>query len=127
VICGNALERRSYERLLRDDVAQMVVTDPPYNVPIAGHAMGRGKIRHRNFEQAAGEMSPAEFIEFLERFVRLAIAFSHDGSIHYIFMDWRHLQELLKAARLCIPNGRTCWSGTRTMRVRAVFIAPSTS
>src|SRR5262249_49509588 len=98
VICGNALERRSYERLLRDDVARMVVTDPPYNVPIAGHAMGRGKIRHRNFEQAAGEMSPAEFIEFLERFVRLAIAFSHDGSIHYIFMDWRHLQELLKAA-----------------------------
>lgn len=99
VICGNALERRFYERLLHGDVAQMVVTDPPYNVPIAGHAMGRGKVRHRNFEQAAGEMSPAEFIQFLERFIRLAITFSRDGSIHYIFMDWRHLPELLKAAK----------------------------
>jgi DNA modification methylase len=99
VFCGNALERRSYERLLQGDVAQMVVTDTPYNVPIAGHAMGRGKIRHRDFKQAAGEMSPAEFTSFLDQFIRQAIAFSRDGSIHYIFMDWRHLPELLSAAR----------------------------
>jgi DNA modification methylase len=99
VLCGNALDGRSYERLLQGDVAQMVVTDPPFNVRIAGHAMGRGKIRHRDFKQAAGEMSPAEFTRFLEQFIRLTIAFSHDGSIHYIFMDWRHLLELLTAAR----------------------------
>src|SRR5438128_5016139 len=64
-----------------------------------GYAMGRGKIRHRNFKAAAGEMSPAEFTHFLEQFIRQVIAFSIAGSIHYIFMDWRHLQELLNAAR----------------------------
>jgi DNA modification methylase len=99
LVCGNALERSSYERLLQGDVAQMVVTDPPYNVLIAGHAVGRGKIRHRNFKQASGEMSAAEFTQFIEAFIRLTIAFTGDGSIHYVFMDWRHLQELLNAAR----------------------------
>jgi DNA modification methylase len=98
-LCANALERRSYERLLQGDVAQMVVADPPYNVPIAGHAMGRGKIRHRDFKQAAGEMSPAEYSRFLDQFFRQIITFSEDGSIHYSFMDWRHLLEFLSAAR----------------------------
>jgi DNA modification methylase len=96
--CGNALDRESYRHLMGDDVADMIVTDPPYNVPIAGHAMGRGKIRHRDFKEASGEMSEAEFTKFLETAIRLMIAFSRDGSIHYIFMDWRHLLELLNAA-----------------------------
>lgn len=26
--------------------------------------------------------------------MRLAVQFSHDGSMHYIFMDWRHLGEM---------------------------------
>jgi DNA modification methylase len=99
LFCGSALQRNSYECLLQGDVAQMIVTDPPYNVPIVGHAVGRGKIRHRDFKEAVGEMSPAEFTRFLEQFIRQAIAFSRDGSIHYIFMDWRHLPELLNAAR----------------------------
>ena len=98
LVCGSGLDPCPYEQLLQGDRAQMVLTDPPYNVPIAGHAMGRGKIRHRNFQAAAGEMSPAEFTHFLDQFIRHAIRFSQDGSIHYIFMDWRHLQELLNAA-----------------------------
>jgi ParB-like nuclease family protein len=47
LLCGNALEQWSYGGLLQGDVAQMVVTDPPYNVPIVGHAMGRGRIQCR--------------------------------------------------------------------------------
>lgn len=99
LICGDARQGDSYERLLQGELAQMVVTDPPYNVPIDGYAMGRGKVRHREFEMASGEMSEAEFTSFLERFIRCTVKFSHDGSIHYVFMDWRHLPELLNAAR----------------------------
>jgi DNA modification methylase len=77
----------------------MVVADPPYNVRVDGHAMGRGKVRHREFKMASGEMSEAAFTEFLERCLRWAITFSHNGSIHYICIDWRHLPELLTAAR----------------------------
>src|SRR5580704_4888127 len=70
LICGDARQGDSYERLLQGELAQMVVTDPPYNVPIDGYAMGRGKVRHREFEMASGEMSEAEFTNFLERFIR---------------------------------------------------------
>ncbi len=98
VVCGNALQRSSYECLMQDELAQMVVTDPPFNLQISS-AMGRGKIRHREFKQASGEASAAEFTKFLETSIHIMLAYSGDGSIHYIFMDWRHMQELLNAAR----------------------------
>ncbi len=99
LLCGDALKGSCYERLLQGDLAQMVATDVPYNVRIAGHAMGRGKIHHREFKQASGEMSEAEFTEFLKTAIRWMIRFSIEGSIHYVFIDWRHLPELLNAAR----------------------------
>jgi DNA modification methylase len=99
LLCGDALQESSYELLLNGEPAQMVVTDPPYNVPITGHAMGRGTVRHREFKMASGEMSEVAYTAFLESFVRMVIAHSKDGSIHYLFIDWRHLPELLGAAR----------------------------
>jgi DNA modification methylase len=98
LMCGDALRGDDYERLLRGDVAQMVATDPPYNVKIDGHAMGRGKVRHREFAMASGEMSEAAFADFLDGFIRLVIRFSRNGAIHYVFMDWRHMRALLNAA-----------------------------
>src|SRR5262249_17305745 len=50
------------------------------------------------FKVASGEMSESEFTAFLEGFIRLAVQHSQDGSIHFVFMDWRHLPELLSAA-----------------------------
>ena len=35
----------------------MVFSDPPYNVPIAGHASGLGTVRHGDFEMAVGELT----------------------------------------------------------------------
>jgi DNA modification methylase len=98
LICGDARRGDDYERLLRGDFAQMIVTDPPYNVKIDGHAMGRGKVRHREFAMASGEMSEAAFADFLDGFIRLVIRFSRNGAIHYVFMDWRHVRTLLNAA-----------------------------
>jgi hypothetical protein len=99
LVCGDALRDISYHALLRGESAQMVTTDPRYNVPIHGHAVGRGRTRHRKFAMAAGEMTQAEYTAFLEAFVRQAVAVSVDGAIHYVFIDWRHLPELLTAAR----------------------------
>ena len=96
--CGDAQRSETYKRLLQDELAEMMVTDPPYNVRVDGHAMGRGRVRHREFAMASGEMSTAAFTAFLNRFIRCAISSSRDGAIHYIFMDWRHLHELLGAA-----------------------------
>lgn len=97
LICGDALKRETYSRLLGEDRAQMVFTDPPYNVPISGHVCGLGSIQHREFAMAAGEMSRDEFISFLtDVFTQLA-DFSTNGSIHFQCIDWRHIGELLRA------------------------------
>ncbi len=77
--------------------ARMVFTDPPYNVPIDGHVGGSGKVKHREFAMAAGEMSKQAFIEFLTKACRNLADFSEDGSIHFICMDWRHVEELTTA------------------------------
>lgn len=98
LLCADARASESYRQLLGDERAQMIVTDAPYNVKISGHARGRGKTQHREFAMASGEMSDARFGEFLETVMSRAVAFSVDGSIHYWFMDWRHLPILLKAA-----------------------------
>lgn len=97
LICGDALEGATYAALLEAEKAGMVFTDPPYNVPIGGHVSGLGKVRHREFAMAAGEMSSEEFIRFLFTvFGHLAKA-SVDGAIHFHCMDWRHLPEILTA------------------------------
>ena len=57
LVCGDALRDEGYHLLLEGNLAQMVVADPPYNVPVNCHAVGRGKKRHREFKMASGEMS----------------------------------------------------------------------
>ena len=99
IICGDALDQEVYSRLLGDEKAQMVFTDPPYNVPVNGHICGLGKVQHEEFVMASGEMSEEEFTGFLTRVATNLAAFSVDGSIHYVCMDWRHIGELSAAGR----------------------------
>jgi DNA modification methylase len=99
LICGDATDPEIYARLLDGGRAQMVFTDPPYNVPIDGHVCGLGSVTHREFAMAAGEMSEAEFTGFLATIFGNLAAHAADGAIHYICMDWRHLGEMLAAAK----------------------------
>jgi DNA modification methylase len=97
VLCGNALMAADYELLLGERKAHIVFTDPPYNVPIDGHVAGNGRVQHREFQMAAGEMTSEQFTAFLKQVFGLLVAASTNGSIHYLCMDWRHLPEILAA------------------------------
>ena len=97
ILCGNALMAPDYETLLAGRLVDMVFTDPPYNVPIAGHVMGNGRVQHREFAMAVGEMSVEQFTDFLKTVCTRLSAASTDGSIHFLCMDWRHLPEILAA------------------------------
>jgi DNA modification methylase len=99
VLCGNALDPAAFAALMGEERAAMVFTDPPYNVPIEGHASGLGVIHHRPFPMASGEMDRTAFTAFLSQVCRNLAAFSAGGSIHYVCMDWRHLDEVLAAGR----------------------------
>ncbi len=98
LICGDALEPETYARLLAGETAQLVFTDPPYNVKIDGHVSGLGAAKHREFAMASGEMSEGEFTAFLSRVFANLVAASADGAIHFVCMDWRHMGEVLAAA-----------------------------
>jgi DNA modification methylase len=97
ILCGDALDEDCFKSLLGARRAHVVFTDPPYNVPVDGHASGHGAIHHREFAMAAGEMSDVEFVSFLSRTFGSLVRYSTDGSVHFICMDWRHMRELLAA------------------------------
>ena len=99
LICGNALDAETVLALMGEEQAQMVFTDPPYNVPIQGHVGGSGAIKHREFAMASGEMTSLEFEDFLRRGFRNLVEASVDGSIHFVCMDWRHMAEMLAAGQ----------------------------
>jgi DNA modification methylase len=95
--CGDSLQPESFEILMQGKKARQVFTDPPYNVPINGHVSGLGKIKHREFAMAAGEMSVEEFTAFLRQVFERIASFSVDGAIYHVCMDWRHIREIAAA------------------------------
>jgi DNA modification methylase len=96
LVCGDAANDVHASALMGRERAAMVFADPPYNVQVAS-VVGRGKIKHREFTSASGEMSRDEFTRFLVSTLSLAAHYSREGSIHYVCMDWRHLSEALAA------------------------------
>lgn len=100
IMCGNSLQKDALSQLMEDKKADMVFTDPPYNVKINGHVCGAGNVQHKEFKFASGEMTSEEFTQFLKTSFELLCAFSKDGSLHYICMDWRHIKEIMTAAEV---------------------------
>jgi DNA modification methylase len=99
ISCGSALDAVAYAVLMDGEQAAMVFSDPPYNVAIDGHVTGLGKIHHREFAMASGEMDEAQFVEFLVRSFTLLARHSVDGAIQFQCIDWRHAGDMLAAGR----------------------------
>lgn len=99
LVCGDALKAETYQVLMDGALADLVFTDPPYNVPIDGFVGGNGKVSRREFAMASGEMTEAEFTAFLKTSLGHGAAFARDGAIAFVCMDWRHMGELIEAGR----------------------------
>ena len=99
ILCGDSLAASSYTSLMGANRAALVFADPPYNVPIDGHATGLGRRKHREFSMAVGEMSAVEFQAFLRTSLTHAAEHSLDGTLSFVCMDWRHLDDLIQAGK----------------------------
>jgi DNA modification methylase len=120
VVCGDAQDGAVLRLAMDGGQADLVFTDPPYNVPIDGHVCGLGRTRHREFAMGAGEMSPQAFTTFLRQTLGNAATVCRDGAIAFVCMDWRHIGELLAAGEavfselknLCVWNKTNGGMGT---------------
>lgn len=87
LICGDARSPGDYIALLGNERVDMVFTDPPYNVAIDGNVCGLGSVKHREFAFASGELSEAQFTQFLEESLGALAAVMRDGTIDFVCMD----------------------------------------
>lgn len=97
LLCGDATDFTTVQRLLWGASVDMVFVDPPWNVPIEGHVSGLGRVKHREFLQASGEMTGTEFTAFLQAALGNIARVCREGAIVFVCMDWRHIRELLDA------------------------------
>jgi hypothetical protein len=119
IFCGDALNSASYETILGADRAEMVFADLPYKVAIDGNVSGLGSTRHDEFAMVSGEMSSPEFAKFLRDSFGLVARHSVNGAIHFICMDWRHVEELMSATKeiyseskdICVWNKSNAGTG----------------
>ena len=91
----------SYQRLMGEERARCVFTDPPYNVRVTGHVCRSGRVQHREFLCASGELSEGEFTAFLGQVLCCLADAVVDGGLIYGCMDFRHINEMI---------GRRCCS-----------------
>ena len=97
LLCGDARSAVDFEALMEGDKADLVFTDPPYNVMIDGNVCGLGSVKHREFAFASGEMSKAQFTSFLTDTLGNIGEVMRDDGIAFVCMDWRHMSELIAA------------------------------
>src|SRR5438094_3167705 len=82
--------------------------------PLLAIASGLERTHDQDFQMASGETSQGEFSIFLMQALGQLADHSTDGSLHFIFMDWRHMRELLVAGDQIYRNLRICVSGPKT-------------
>ena len=104
LLCGDARTPDDFVVLLGNERADVVFTDPPYNVKVDGHVSGLGQVKHREFAFASGEMTAREFTTFLATTLTNVGIHMRDGAIAFVCMDWRHQGELLTAGQIAFTE-----------------------
>lgn len=78
IVCGSSTESDTYNKLFEDKKANLIITDPPYNVDYTGGTKESLKIQNDN-------MSDESFYQFLLDFYTKAFFWSVDGCPIYVF------------------------------------------
>ncbi|WP_322999978.1 site-specific DNA-methyltransferase [Castellaniella sp.] len=78
VMCGSSTDPAAWARLMRDDRADICVTDPPYNVAYEGKTKDRLTIQNDS-------MSAGDFRQFLLEFYRAVFDVMKPGAPIYVY------------------------------------------
>jgi hypothetical protein len=112
--CGSATDQAFVSRVLNGRTANVCFVDPPYNIPVEGFITGKGRHRHREFVQGAGELSTKEYFALLRDSLSILKSCSFPSALVYACIDWRHVMEMTVAGRACdMPLYTICvWTKT---------------
>ena len=111
LICGDSTKAETYDLLMNGKVANLVVTDPPYNVNYEGSA---GKIKNDNMENSA-------FYQFLlDAYTQMHSAMAEDASIYVFHADTEGLN-----FRRAFANAGFYLSGTCIWKKQSLVLGRS--
>lgn len=94
LVVGDSCDPETYRKLMAGTKADMVFTDPPYNVAYKG----RGENTSRGIEN--DDMSDVAFDQFLEKFFKSAVEVTKGGAGWYVF----HASSSQEAFKLNMKN-----------------------
>jgi DNA modification methylase len=96
LLCGSALDAGCFERLMGGEKATLICQDPPWNIAVKDIS-GSGRKKHREFIMASGEMTDAEFRQFILTELECNLAVVEPGAVFQVFIDWRGIEKVITA------------------------------
>lgn len=78
LLCGDSTKTEDVEKIIKKEEADLVITDPPYNVDYKGKMKKREKIQNDNMDED-------EFLTFLQSAFKNMKTFLRPGGVFYIW------------------------------------------
>lgn len=88
LLCGDSTQTDTFGRLFGPELADLVVTDPPYNVALGMETKEQAKARNRRTDGKViknDKMSDEDFYQFLYDFYTALGAFTKSGGAWYVW------------------------------------------
>ena len=97
IMCGDSLNPEDVKKLMQNDKAHIVITDPPYGVDYVESIKGREGTTGKWKNIKGDELKGKGLQEFCKKFLENINAFSTNDSAYYIFFGMKTFHHLLAA------------------------------
>jgi site-specific DNA-methyltransferase (adenine-specific) len=105
LLCGSSIEIDTWQKLMNEELCDLVVTDPPYNVALGMETKEQAKARNRRTDGLIiqnDKMSKDDFYKFLYDFFTSIGSYSKKGASIYV---WYASSEVVNFVSSLVDSG----------------------